>query len=147
MAVAALLVSIVALGAAGASAFYTKSYADSDKSRRHDERSPVFEMTVASGPMLRLTLKSREDLDGVDFEMIPEESVPGATTIVGLGDPGAPAGRLGAFKVGIPAIVPIAEREKRRGGTAGIRLLCHKGKDSWVVAERVIVPPATRLLA
>lgn len=145
MAVAALVVAILALLAAGASALYAKQVADVEKGRRHDERRPRLDLEVDEARWLRITVVSNEAIDEVYFELVPEGTlIAGAAAIVGLGNPWAASGSLGSFDVGAPRRVQVVEREEGHGGRSGLRLTCRKGGDEWVVTGRFELPPVSR---
>lgn len=147
MALAALVVSILALLVAGASALYAKQVADVEKGRRHDERRPRFELEIDESRWLRITVVSNEALDEVHFELLAEGMLfAGAAAIVGLGRPWAASGNLGAFDVGSPRRVQVVEREEGKGGKSGVRLTCRKGGDKWVVTDRFDLPPLGRVV-
>jgi len=104
MAFAAVVLSVLALLVAGASAFYTKRQADAaartatlDAERRYEERTPTFDAwiePVNGGGWHRLWLRltSRQDLSAVQVEITEGEGVEFHDRAIRRGARGAAAG-------------------------------------------------------
>ncbi len=123
MALAALVLSVLALLAAGASAFYTKRQADAaartatlDAERRYEERTPTFDAwiePVNDGGWHRLWLRltSRQGLSAVQVVITEGEGVEFTTGQYGV-EPGSRPPVLRATKWGAAGAEGMAPDER-----------------------------------
>jgi hypothetical protein len=166
MAVAALVLSVVAVLVAGASAWYTRRQAASaegvrsiESARRQDELRPNLDgKYVAAGdtregqrPGVKLTNQGPLDLDYADVQVIPAHRAHEAA-IEGIYDyrtggavPDHETGRLQRGESWTIDVVParhvVDGQELDRGGTATFRCTCHAaGYESWVTVVSVDFP-------
>jgi hypothetical protein len=173
MAVAALIVSIVALVVAGASAFYARQQARSaegtrriDASRRHGELTPVLiaeyvppdETRDGERPGVRLTNRGPLDLDRIEVEAVPSPRAKDAV-IEGIYDPRAggttPTHETGPLHRGVAwtalEVIQAVEvdplgTEWERGGTVSLRCVCYAaGHEPWTVVVDVDFPHPARI--
>jgi len=157
MAVAALVLSVVAVLIAGSSAWYTRRQAVSteaaekiESARRHDELQPILigEYVQASNtregqrPGVKLTNDGPVDLDRVEVSFVPahrahEAAIEGIYDYQTRGT--APVHETGMLRRGeswifevIPARRVVDGQELDRGGTARFRCICRAaGYEPW----------------
>jgi hypothetical protein len=169
MAVAALVLSVVAILVAGASAWYTRRQAVSTEgarriegARRHDELRPVLvaEYVGASDtrdgqrPGVKLTNHGPIDLDRVDVEVIPAHRAHEAA-IKGIYDystdgttPVHETGRLRRGESWTFDVIPTQDTVDGghlldRGGAAQFRCTCQSAEyEPWVTIVSVDFPGA-----
>ncbi len=171
MAIAAFILSILAIGIATASAWYTRRQAIStegvqrtEAARRHDELQPVLigEYVQASDtrdgqrPWVKLTNRGPLDLDRVEVQAIPAHRADEAA-IEGIYDHGtgetATVHESGPIRRGEPwtfDVIPARDLvdgvNLERGGTASFRCACHAaGNEPWVVIVSVDFPATPRI--
>lgn len=159
MALAALILSVLALFMAGASALYTKRQADAttataalEAERRHDERTPLFDVWIESvsfGHRLWVRLTSGEALSAVDVEITEGEGVEFSTGQHGV-DPGARPPVLHASKWGEAGQEGMAPDERtawrvmlpqNRPSKIRLKISAVQNESKWNVAVPVAVPP------
>ncbi len=140
MDLAALVLSVLALLAAGASAFYTKRQAEAvartvtlDAERRYEERTPTFDAwidPVYGGGWHRLWLRltSREGLSAVQLAVTEREGFEFTT---------------GQYGVELGAQPPVLRATKR--GKAGAEGMAPDERTAWEVQFSQSRPPEIRL--
>ena len=153
MALVALLVSILALIFAGASAYYTRQQAHSQyrveriEAQRHSaertpEWEPLFERTGDGGGLLRLRLKSLEPLDSIAICIVEGEGIHFTPSQTGI-DPSEPYPPRNAtwerINPGEAATWRLALAEDR-SRDLNLRLLCTARDDGWEVPVRIDIP-------
>jgi hypothetical protein len=168
VAVAALIVSIVALLVAAASGFYARQQARSaegtrriEAARRHGELTPVLDASYVEArstrekarPAVLLTNRGPLDLDRIEVSAIPPPRADDAV-IKGIYDPRTgPTATLhetGPLRRGeswtalevIPAVdVVEGGHELERGGTVSFRCTCYGGgEEPWTIVVDVDFP-------
>ena len=166
MVVAALTVSIIALVASIASAWYARQQAKAaqatrqiEQDRRHEELTPmIIGQYVAAEqasqlPGVRLTNRGPLDLERIDIQTIPahrrEEAV-----VEGIHDP-LTDGTLPILQTGLMRrheswafkVVPVRDGDGLgRGGVLGLRCTCHAaGHEPWLVTLEVEFPSPPRV--
>jgi hypothetical protein len=168
MAIAALVLSVLAILIAGASAYYTRQQAAAaegtrviEAGRRHRDLTPVLHATYVATedtrskerPSVLLTNRGPLDLDRVEVQLIPPARADNAA-VEGIYDP-ATGGRATTHETGplrhgeswtalevIPAVQVVDDgTELDRGGTASFRCNCYAaGEDSWTILVDVDLP-------
>jgi hypothetical protein len=173
MAVAALVLSIVAILVAAVSAFYTRQQAAAaegtrriEAGRRHSELTPVLEAAYVDRedtrdqvrPGVLLTNRGPLDLDRVELQVVPSPRADDAA-IKGIYDPRtggtATTHETGPLRRGeswtalevIPAVYVVeGGTELDRGGTARFRCTCYVAdEDPWTVVVDVDLPDTPRI--
>ncbi len=161
MALAALILSVLALFMAGASALYTKRQADAttataalEAERRHEERTPLFDVwiePVNHGQWHRLwvRLTSGEALSSVEVDITEGEGVEFTTGQHGV-EPGARPPVLHASKRGDAGQEGMAPDERaawrvmlpqNRPAKIRLKISAVQNESKWNVAVAVTVPP------
>lgn len=155
MVVTALIISSLALLAAGVSSWFTCQQAQAAKrtlsieaERRHDERTPQFHTRVEDVDgwhWLRLSLRSTGDLAHLSCELIEARGIEYGRSQNGV-DPAAPS----------PAMVAVWEETLHQGDSAWWRVLLEDdhatefrlrincqgdGDEQWTVTVPVTAPP------
>lgn len=161
MAVAAFIVSLVAVVVAAASALYARKVAKVEAERRHDEETPVFEgrfdyrrlphrdedsevvaFTYLRGPgrldevRVRLVVNSEAVHPPLLHVGPTVGEVTSRTTV--LEGPPAP---------GDERIVAVVRHPEEGGGTVPFELSCRRGRKRWDVVVYVEVPGVPRIIA
>ena len=163
MALAALIVSVLALLVAAAAALFAKRQSDStsrletfEAARRHDELSPQLVARAVPAtehrqwPSLELESRGPHDLDSVTLKLLGPlagES-PVGTLIDSRNGALTDELELGALSVaGRPAVVRIQlEDEDTRGETVRLFVTSTRGKEQWKQHLDCEFPRPTRLI-
>lgn len=146
MAVVALVVSVLALASSIASAFYTRSVAQTEADRRHDESIPDIEVETVNRTTVRFTNHGPKPLDDVTYELSSDDgTVAGSPPIVWLSATTAWSESLGSMEVGVPVDRLAVEREDGIGGSVRLRLTCCRGNESWVLTRTVTIEGAPKI--
>lgn len=168
MDVAALVLSIVAVVLAGASAWYTRSQAKWTKrgalessrltsieaARRHDERRPTLEASVedVNGDMgflrLQVVLASSEPIDSVTVRIRPSQGVrftPGVSGVPAIGDGLTARSYSGQITKWARSTAWSIEGIPARPmpGELTIDVTAHVGEEAWESTHRVTMPYST----
>ena len=148
MAAWALVIAILGLAVAFGSAFYTRQMSKTDRDRRHDERTPRFDLAfkwerepqvTQRTPIAIIDYRDGPDLDSASLELVAAE--PNRPEIVvGIGAEERPDSR--SFDLGPPVragerrTVVLCLAEGRPKGSVASRLNCGRGGDTWAVRWR-----------
>lgn len=163
--VAALVLSVVAVVLAGASAWYTRSQAEWTKrgalessrltlieaARHHDERQPKLEASIddVNGDMgflrLEVVLASPEPIDSVTARIRPSQGVrftPGVSGVAAIGDGLAARSYSGQITKWARSTAWRIESvpAQRMSDELTIDVTAHVGEEAWESTHRVPMP-------
>jgi hypothetical protein len=162
MAVAALVVSIVAVLIAGVAALFTKRQADYakqlvafDKERRHEEGTPqlaVREVPTSERrgwPSMEVENLGPGDLDEVVVALLapPAGEDPVGSLVDTRDGSGTDLVSLGALSLGGAAVVRVRlENHDTRGELARLRIECRVGEERWALRKECTFRRPGRLI-
>lgn len=136
MAVAAIIVSVIALAVAGWSAWTTHRALDLERDRRRDELAPTIEAHIdkrGGDPVVRFVSRGPLDYTSVQFTLVDTKVLTGievAGVVSADGD-------LGPMAVGDEVHAGYHRADEYRGGAVRFRLLCSTadGREWRTVAD------------
>jgi hypothetical protein len=151
VAVAALLISIVAILVAGAAAWFSRRQAVAQEASHHRQSAPTIELELdyARRPeVLLVSHRAGPDLESIELEVVPRSD--GSRPIESLAARGSEIAAqrrlsLGALRAG-ESLEVIPSISATSSGPVNIRVECHPSRGHpWILVREVVVKPEPQI--